>query len=289
MSLNTFHVFYRVIRFDDRETRQGRCERDKLAAIQQLPILYNPGPHVTVDECLFAFCGCCPFRQHMPIKPAKYVIKIWAACDAQTSYAWNRQVFISKSPGEAPEKNQGLRVVLDMAEGLNGHSITCDHFFTLYALDEELLKRKVTMLGTVRKNKSELPSELLVMKNRKVTSSMFVFTDKATVVSYCPKKGKKVLLMSTMHKDAVLSTREDRKPQMFLDYNKTRGRGDYLDKVTATYSCRRMTARWPLVIFFNIIDVSTYSAFVIWSEINKDWNSGKLSRRRIFLEQPGYA
>lgn len=72
-----------------------------------------------------------------------------------------------------------------MAERLNGYNITCDHFFTLYALDEELVKRKVTMLGTVTTNKSELPSEPLVMKNKKVTS-MFAFTDRATVVSYCP-------------------------------------------------------------------------------------------------------
>lgn len=199
------------------------------------------------------------------------------------------QVYTGKSPGQAPEKNQGMRVVLDMAEGLNGHNITCDNFFTSYALGEELLKRKVTMLGTVRKNKPELPTELLVMKNTAVTSSMFAFTDRATVVSYCPKKGKNVLLMSTMHKDAVLSTREDRKPQMVLDYNKTKGGVDNLDKVTATYSCRHMTARWPLVIFFNIIDVSAYTAFVIWSEINKDWNSGTLTRRRIFLEKLGYA
>ncbi|KAL6456600.1 hypothetical protein MHYP_G00351440 [Metynnis hypsauchen] len=85
------------------------------------------------------------------------------------------------------------------------------------------------------------------------------------------------------------STREDRKPQMVLDYNKTKGEVDNLDKVIATYSCRRMTAHWPLVIFFNIIDVSAYSAFVIWSEINKDWNSRKLSRRRIFLEKLGNA
>ncbi|XP_039550046.1 piggyBac transposable element-derived protein 4-like, partial [Pimephales promelas] len=296
MSLKTFHVFSRVIRFDDKETRQGRRERDKLAAIrdvwdkwvQRLPFLYNPGPHITVDECLVPFRGRCPFRQYIPSKPAKYGIKIWAACDAQSSYAWNMQVYTGKSPGEAPEKNQGMRVVLDMAEGLNGHNITCDNFFTSYALGEELLKKKVTMLGTVRKNKPELPSELLAMKNRKVTSSMFAFTEKATVVSYCPKKGKNVLLMSTMHKDAVLSDREDRKPQMVLDYNETKGGVDNLDKVTATYSCRRMTARWPLVIFFNIIDVSAYNAFVLWREINKDWNSGKLSRRRIFLEQLGY-
>lgn len=40
-----------------------------------------------------------------------------------------------------------------------------------------------------------------------------------------------------------------------------------------------MAVRWPLVIFFNTIDVS---------EINKDWNRGKLSRRRNFLEKLGY-
>ncbi|XP_061878322.1 piggyBac transposable element-derived protein 4-like [Entelurus aequoreus] len=297
MSLKKFHIMSRVLRFDDREKRQGRREHDKLAAIrdvwdkwvQQLPLLYNPGPHVTVDECLVAFRGRCPFRQYIPSKPAKYGIKIWAACDAQSSYAWNMQVYTGKAPGEAPEKNQGMRVVLDMAEGLEGHNITCDNFFTSYALGEELAKRKVTMLGTVRKNKPELPSELVAIKNRQATSSVFAFTENATAVSYCPKKGKNVVLMSTMHKDAQLSTREDKKPQMVLDYNATKGGVDNLDKVTGTYSCRRMTARWPLVVFFNIIDVSAYNAFVLWREISEGWNSEKLYRRRLFLEQLGYA
>lgn len=84
-----------------------------------------------------------------------------------------------------------------MAEGLNGHNITCDNFFTSYALGEELLKRKITMLGTMRKNKLEPPSELLAMKNRKVTFSVFAFTDRASIISYCPKKGENILLMST--------------------------------------------------------------------------------------------
>ncbi|KAJ8402477.1 hypothetical protein AAFF_G00365600 [Aldrovandia affinis] len=36
MSLKTFHIFSRVIRFDNRETRPGRCEQDKLAAIRDV-------------------------------------------------------------------------------------------------------------------------------------------------------------------------------------------------------------------------------------------------------------
>ena len=198
MSLETFHIFSRVIRFDNRETRAGRRERDKLAAVrtvwdkwvEQLPLLYNPGPNITVDERLVAFRGRCPFRQYMPSKPAKYGIKIWAACDAKTSYALNMQVYTGKAVGGAPEKNQGSRVVLDMAHGLRGHNITCDNFFTNYNLGQELLKRKLTMVGTVRKNRVELPAELLVIKNRAAQSSMFAFTDTTALVSYCPKKGK---------------------------------------------------------------------------------------------------
>ncbi|XP_037530523.1 piggyBac transposable element-derived protein 4-like [Nematolebias whitei] len=297
MSLETFHMISRVIRFDNRDTRADRRERDKLAAIRDvwnkwveiLPLLYNPGPHVTVDERLVPFRGRCPFRQYMPNKPAKYGIKMWAACDAKSSYVWNLQVYTGKPPGGRPEKNQGMRVVLEMTEGLQGHNITCDNFFTSYRLGDELQKRKLTMLGTVRKNKPELPSEILKMQGRPLHSSKFAFTEKTTLVSYCPKRNKNVLVMSTMHKDASLSTREDMKPQMILDYNSTKGGVDNLDKVTATYSCQRKTARWPLVVFYNILDVSAYNAYVLWIEINQQWNASKLYRRRLFLEELGKA
>ena len=245
MSLEKFHMISRVIRFDNRDTRAGRRERDKLAAIRDvwdkwvksLPLMYNPGPYVTVDERLVPFRGRCPFRQYMPNKPGKYGIKIWAACDAKSSYAWNMQVYTGKQPGGASEKNQGMRVVLEMSEGLQGHNITCDNFFTSYQLGEELQKRKLTILGTIRRNKPQLPSEILKIQGRPLHSSVFAFTEKATVVSYCPKKNKNVLVLSTMHRDASLSTREDRKPQMILDYNSTKGGVDNLDKVTATYCC----------------------------------------------------
>ncbi|KAM6960634.1 mucin-5B-like [Aplochiton taeniatus] len=92
-----------------------------------------------------------------------------------------------------------------------------------------------------------------------------------------------------MHKDASLSTRENLKPQMILDYNSTKGGVDNLDKVTATYSCQRKTARWPLVVFHNIVDVSAYNAYVLWIEINEQWNASELYRRRLFLEELGKA
>ncbi|XP_038841602.1 piggyBac transposable element-derived protein 4-like, partial [Salvelinus namaycush] len=298
MPLKAFHKYSRLLRFDDRQSRPARLATDRLAAVREvwdlweerLQALYNPGPEVTVDEQLVPFRGRCPFRQYIPSKPAKYGIKSWVACDAKSSYAWKMQVYTGKAAGGGPEKNQGARVVLDLTEGLpGGHNVTCDNFFTSYELGQRLLERNLTMVGTVRKNKPELPPALLQSKDRQVSSSRFAFTPTATLVSYLAKRNKNVLLLSTRHAEPDVSDRRDRKPALILDYNCNKGGVDNLDKVVGTYSCRRMTARWPLVIFHNILDVSSYNAFVIWREINPDWMPGKRNKRRVFLEQLGKA
>lgn len=211
------------------------------------------------------------------------------ACDAKSSYAWKMQVYTGKAANGGPEKNQGMRVVLDLTTGLSGRNVTCDNFFTSYELGQRLLDRNLTVVGTVRKNKAELPPALLESKGRQVLSSRFAFTPTATLVSYLAKKNKNVLLLSTLHTEAEVSDRRHRKPAVILDYNCNKGGVDNLDKVVGTYSCRRMTARWPLVVFHNILDVSSYNAFVIWRETKPDWMPRKRNKRRVFLEQLGKA
>ena len=128
---------------------------------------------------------------------------------------------------------------------------------------------------------------MLQVKDRAPLSSKFVFTDTTTAVSYCPKKRQNVILMSTLHKDAAVSSGSDKKPIIILDYNKNKGGVDNLDKLSATYTCQRMTRRWPMVVFYNILDVSAYNAFVLWTHIHQGWNSNKKSKRRMFLEEIG--
>ncbi|XP_071238785.1 piggyBac transposable element-derived protein 4-like, partial [Salvelinus alpinus] len=190
---------------------------DKLAAIREvwekwverLPYLYNPGLQVTVNEQLVPFRGRCPFRQYMPGNPVKYGIKIWVACDAQSSYAWKMQVYTEKPTGGGPQKNQGMRFVLDVTDGLRGHN-------------------------------PELLPALLATRVREAFSSKFAFTSTTTLVSYRPKRNKNVVLLSTLHKTPEISDREDRKPAIILDYNHNKGGVDNLDNGIGTYSCRRM-------------------------------------------------
>ncbi|XP_047103470.1 uncharacterized protein LOC124722340 [Schistocerca piceifrons] len=206
---------------------------------------------------------------------------IW---ENKTSYVLKAQIYTGKVSGAAPERNQGMRVVSDLTSELRGQNITCDNFFTSYNLGQLLLKRKLTMLGTIRKNKPELPHK---MTNKEVHSSSFYFTNDTTVVNYIPKRHKNVVLMSTLHHDAEISDRADKKPKMILDYNSTKGAVDTLDQLLGTYTCKRKSNRWPMIVFYNILDVSAYNAYVLWISVDPNWNASKLTRRRIFLEELG--
>lgn len=131
------------------------------------------------------FRGRYPFKQYIPSKPAKYGNKIWTLCDSKTSYVLETQIYTGKEAGTKPDKNQGMRVVRNHTTELRGHNICCDHFFTSFHLSQQLRKRKLTILGTMRKNKPELPKEVT---NKEVHNSIFYFAKKTTIVNYIWKK-----------------------------------------------------------------------------------------------------
>jgi len=224
----------------------------------------------------------------MKQKPHKYGIKIWVLADCSNSYVHNLQVYTGKQ-GNAAECEQGRRVVMDMVQHLGkGYGITADNFFTSLPLADDLLARKLTFCGTVRKDKAFIPAQLLPDRQRAEHSSIFGFTNKHTIVSYVPKKGKSVILLSTKHHDHSISGPDDDfKPDVILHYNSTKGAVDNFDKMAAEYTVRRRTVRWPMVLFMNMIDTAGSNAFCLFRHKFPDWKSNKLDRRRHFLLQMG--
>ncbi|XP_026150656.1 M-phase phosphoprotein 8 isoform X3 [Mastacembelus armatus] len=295
MSVKTFVLISRMLHFDDRLSRPQRQGADKLAAVReiwdlwtaQLPLMFNPAVDICVDEQVVPYQGICEFQQYMPMKPANYGLKLWVTCDVITSYAWKISVYTGPSAGSPAEQNERQRVVLDMVEGLTGVNVTCDHFFSSFGLAEELLRREITMVGTMRKKRPELPPQLLRVHGREVFSSIFAFTSTHTLVSYLPKRHKNVVLLSTKHRMPKISSRTKRKPQMMLDYNRCKGGVDTMDKMISTYSCRRKTKRWPLALFFNMLDISAFNAYIVWTAIHPGWHQRTSHRRRLFLHELG--
>ena len=146
-----------------------------------------------------------------------------------------------------------------MAEniGNSGRNTTGDNFFTNLSLARKLLKKEPTLIGTMRKSKSELPTEFTVAKGRNVKSTVFGFQLHARIASYCSKTNRVVNMLSTMHSQPEIESTLDQKSSIILFYNKTKGGVDTLDRMVRSYSTKRTTRRWPLVLFYNVIDVST--------------------------------
>ena len=291
MGRDTFKEILRFIRTDDHETRSERRSQDKLAAIREVWEIFTtncqksliPDANMCVDEQMVGFRGKCPFRVYMKSKPDRYGIKIWAICENPSGYIWKSQVYTGKI-ASTPEKNQGKRVVLDLVEGLGqGYGVTCDNFFTSLDLARELKSQSKTLLGTLRKIRKEVPKEMLPSKDRQVNSSIFLFTQDVTMVSYVPNKNRAVLLLSTQHRDKDISTDEHSKPVMILDYNKTKGAVDSADKMLKEYSMHRISRRWPFVLLSHIINVCCLNAFILFRKKHPDMKM----TRKSFLKALG--
>ena len=166
-----------------------------------------------------------------------------------------------------------------------GRSVTTDNYFTSVQLAEDLLGVQTTLVGTIRKNKRDIPQELQANRRRPKNSSLFAFDRQLTLVSYVPKKGAAVILLSSLHHDMTVSEETHQKPEIILYYNETKGGVDRMDQMVGTYSCKRKINRWPMTFFFNMIDVAAIAVYVIWTRKNPEWNDNKQYRRRIFLQQ----
>jgi len=68
-----------------------------------------------------------------------------------------------------------------------------------------MLALKTTVVGTMRKNKGDIPKELLPNRGRPEMSSIFCFDGQLTLTSYVPKKNKAVVLLSGMHHGADIN------------------------------------------------------------------------------------
>lgn len=136
---------------------------------------FNLGEDICINEQLVDFHGCCSFKQYMPQKPARYGWKLWVLCDVATAYAWKMLPYLGKEAGAAPRRQVGKEVVLELAEGLSTHTISTDNYFASYDLAMQLQQRKLALVGTVWRNKPEIPTQLTTTRGCEPDSSLFSF------------------------------------------------------------------------------------------------------------------
>jgi hypothetical protein len=122
---------------------------------------YYLGENMTIDEKLEAFRGRCRFKQHTWSKPNKYGIKIYALVEAKVLYTYNLEIYAGKQPdGPYQVSNKPADVVKMLEEPFNstGRNITADNWFTDVNVVFELRKRKLSYVGTLKKEQTTIAS-----------------------------------------------------------------------------------------------------------------------------------
>lgn len=293
MSVNRFKLLLRALRFDNINDRQERRQMDKMAPIrelfeefvQQCTDAYSPGTNCTIDEMLIGFYGRCPFKQYIPSKPDKYGIKVFALVSSENFFTVKMEVYCGVQPvGPFLVDNSPAAVVKRMIEPIDntGRNVTCDNWFTSVTLARDLMQNhRTTIVGTVRKNRVEIPRMLAETKKLPETSSVFLYADNVTLVSYVPKKNRNVILASTMHYSDTIdpATGDKNKPEIITYYNKTKGGVDVVDQKRKQYTVKRVCNRWPLAIFFSLMDIAVVNGQIIYQINNRE-----VVKRRTYLK-----
>ena len=295
MSRGRYTAILKYLRFDDKPNRRRTGpEADRFAPIRDVFQMfasmcrskYTCNFFLTVYKPLMPLKSRCPFITYMPNKPDKYGIKFWILADVETKYVANIVPYLGaqerEARGDTPLAEDVVSKLTENVTG-KGYNITCDNFFTSLPLAEKLLRSKISMVGTIRKNRRELSPLMTQPEKDGLYCSRFMWHERsnAMFVKYQPKKNKTVCLLSTMHTSAdVDETTSKRKPHMILFYNKHKVGVDCFDQMARMYSTRSPSRRWPLAVWGNMLDIAAINAKVLFEKAT----GNKLSRRQFILQ-----
>ena len=149
-------------------------------------------------------------------------------------------------------------------------------------LAEYLLEQNTTLLGTMNRQRRELPPS--ARGKDALYDTRLMKSSDATLTIYQSKPHKNVCVLSTMHTGITIESQlPKKKPSSVIDYNKTKCGVDIMDQMARKYSVKTATRRWPVAVFYNMLDLAAINAYVLFKQCN---NTPRLERRD-FLERLG--
>ncbi|XP_068201560.1 piggyBac transposable element-derived protein 4-like [Palaemon carinicauda] len=228
---------------------------------------------------------------YIPSKPAKYGIKLFLICDSKSKYMLRAIPYLGKEDTQPQARggiNVGHKITKDLTEPYHNRNrnVTTDNWFSSVPLVTDLLHNcGMILVGTVKANKKEIPQEMKETRTRMVGSSAFSSVNDMTLVSYCKDtsrtKKKLVYLLSSMHTQPTIMP--NGKPEIICFYNETKGGVDAFDQMCAIYSVSRKTSRWPMSIFYGMINSCVINSWIIYKE-NQQTIGSKPIERRFYMQ-----
>lgn len=171
LSRNRFQTLQKFFHFNDSSNEPDRNDptRDRLYKVrpvidhmfEQFQTVYQPEKDIAVDESLLMWKGRLLFRQYIPMKRARFGIKLFCLCET-SGYIFRFRVYTGKDdrvsslegtlPPDAPKFLKTEELVVHMVQPLldRGYHLFMDNWFSRVSLYWYLYHHQTLATGTVR-------------------------------------------------------------------------------------------------------------------------------------------
>jgi hypothetical protein len=257
-----------------------------------------PFQNLCIDESLMLWKGRLGFKQYIPLKRARFGIKSFVLCDAETGFVLKLIVYTGSAtelvtiPALQGEKDWGMgaRVVYSLLDDYlqKGHKLYVDNWYSSPNLFQKLHCDKTNACGTVRANRVNMPQLKKKLKKGQIEAqtSGILLAEK-----WIDKRD--VRMLSTLHFSGIdpetPKTKHngeiDNKPYTVTSYNKYMGAVDKSDMMISLSSCTRKSVKWYMKFFFHLMDLVVLNAHIMFKMMNASVSLAKnLPLREFRLE-----
>ena len=134
----------------------------------------------------------------------------------------------------------------------------------------------MTVVGAICSDRAGIPKEMKERKSCESPSTLYV-CNKSVLVSYVIKTKtgvKNILVLSSMHRNALTTGDEREKPHVITFYNRTKGGVDVMGMMAGIHTTQFKCRRWTMNALAYVLDTVRTNMFTLWNEIHSDNKMG---------------
>ncbi|KAJ4434967.1 hypothetical protein ANN_23539 [Periplaneta americana] len=195
--------------------------------------------------------------------------------DSKSRYVISMEPYAGKNKNAAQQTNSATAVVKRLVHPINnsGRNVTTDR-----QIGNTFLKNSKKFL-----EENYIPVNLL--------SVILILEVFQLQLFHIPREKPKrnLLMLSIQHYDDAIGAPSDPKKKTVINlyYNDTKDGVDTVDQMVRKYSTKRATRRWPVSIFYTLLDIAALNGYTTFILNFPDWNKKKPNQRRLHLQELG--
>lgn len=278
ITVNRFLYILGYMKFHNAKTKKKENVDSSLAPVAELLETFSycckknylPSTEIAIGEHLYPWRGRgTKSDPHFATLTGKCYLKFLLATDSINNYCFNIKLCSTRT-------EEKLESVSELCSHLfqQGKKITIEGLLVDCELAKNLLEQNTFIVGAMQKSDDSIPLRMLREAKRKFGPCLFGFYKNVAICSNNSRKKSKILL-STVHTN---------KQDIIRDYKSAKNSVSVLNERLKMYSVKRKTNRWPMIVFFKLLDIACNNAFIVWMLCNPNWSSGK-NKKREFLKQ----